>query len=109
MTKEITRTMHQKITCRIQVLTSSTAGEQVESWQDIASIWADVVAKSGDMISSSRQSRLVTSYRIRVRYQDKLLATRNILWQGKPLRVVSLLNPDNQKRILEFKVVEDTP
>lgn len=105
----MTRAMHQKITCRAQVLGSISAGEQQESWQDIATVWAEVIAKSGDVTLSARQTHIAATYKIRVRYQDKLLATRNILWQGLAYRVVSLLNPDNRKHILEFEMVEDHP
>lgn len=105
----MTRAMHEKITCRAQVLVSTSAGEQQESWQDIAIVWAEVITKSGDLITSARQNHIAATYRVRVRYQDKLRATRNILWQGQAYRVVSLLNPDNRKRILEFEMVKDHP
>lgn len=105
----MTRAMHQKITCRAQVLTPTSAGEQQEIWQDIAEVWAEVIAKSGDLTQTARQNHIAATYKIRVRYQDKLRATRNILWQGQTLRVLSLINPDNQNRILQFDVVEDHP
>lgn len=105
----MTRNMHQKITCQAQVLTQTTAGEQQESFSDIATIWAEVMAKSGDMTLSARQKYVSPGYRLRMRYQDKLLATRKILWQGQAYRVTSLRNPDNRKRILEIEMVEDRP
>jgi len=104
-----TRAMHQKITCRAQVLTSTTAGEQQESWQNIAEVWAEVTANSGKLTTSARQSHIATTYKVRVRYQEVLLTTRNILWQERAYRVASLLNPDNRKRILELVMVEDHP
>ncbi len=103
----MTRNMHQKITCRTQALAPTSAGEQQENWQDIAVVWAEVIPKSADMALSARQNHMITTYRVRVRYQDNLLPTRNILWQEQAYRVTRLLNPDNRKRILEFEMVED--
>jgi len=103
------RNMHQKITCQAQILTQTTAGEQQESFSDIATIWAEVMAKSGDMTLSARQKYISPGYRLRMRYQDILRATRKILWQGQAYRVTSLRNPDNRKRILEIEMVEDRP
>jgi len=105
----MSRSMHQKITCRRQVYTPASAGEQTQTWQDIATVWADVVAQSGNGAVTARQNHIAATYKISVRYQDQLLAARNILWQGQAYRVVSLLNPDNRKRILVFEVVEDHP
>ncbi len=101
--------MHQKIICRRQVLTPATTGQQQESWQKIATVWAAVTALSGDMKLTAGQKYIATNYKIRTRYQEQLLATRTVLWRGQVYRVVSLLNPDNRKRILEMQVVEDRP
>lgn len=105
----MTRAMHEKITCRTQTLTPTTAGEQQEIWQDIATVWAEVISRSGDVTQTARQKYISTSFTVRTRYQDRLLASRNILWQGREYRVVSLRNPDNRKRILELEILEDTP
>ncbi len=101
--------MHQKIICRRQVLTPAPIGQQQESWQEIATVWADVTARSGDVRTGAGQKYIAANYIIRTRYQDQLLATRNVLWRGQVYRVTSLLNPDNRKRILEMQVVEDRP
>ncbi|PCJ34740.1 MAG: hypothetical protein COA93_04480, partial [Alphaproteobacteria bacterium] len=92
-----------------QTFTPISAGEQLQSWQDIATVWADVKAVSNDAEITARQNQFVGKYKIQVRYQEILLGTRRILWQGHAYRVVSFLNPDNRKRILEFDVVEDQP
>ncbi|VAX03641.1 hypothetical protein MNBD_ALPHA03-840 [hydrothermal vent metagenome] len=103
----MTRSMHQKITCQKQIFTPISAGEQLQGWQDVATVWADVKAKSNDAEITARQIKFAGKYKIHVRYQDILLSVRRILWQGQAYRVVSFLNPDNRKRILEFDVVED--
>jgi len=105
----MSRSLHQKITCQRPVLTPTTAGEQQQSSQDIATVWAEVIAKSADMTTIARQNYIAATYLVRVRYQDRLLSTRNILWQGQTCRVVSLRNPDNRQHILEFQVVVDAP
>ncbi len=103
------RNMHQKIICRRQILTPASAGQQQESWQEIAIVWADVTALSGDMKVEAGQKFMATGYKIRTRYQDQLRATRTVLWQGQTYRVVSLFDPDNRKRILEMRLVEGRP
>lgn len=105
----MTRSLHHKITCQKQILTSVLAGEFQESSQDIAMVWAEVIVKSSDIKNAARQRYLSPLYLVRIRYDDRLLATRNILWQGKNYRVLSMLNPDNRKQILEFHMVEDHP
>lgn len=102
----MTRQMYEKITCQRAVLTPTGAGEQQESWQDIATVWADIRVTSSDLSVRARAEYLAPNYLLRIRYQVNLLATRIILWQGKSYRVVSLKNPDNRKRILEMRVVE---
>ena len=105
----MTKSMHQKVTCRKPVFLSAEAGEFQQNWIDIATVWAEVLAKDVSPVTVARQHRLAAAYLIRLRYQDVLLATRNILWQGRELRVVRFSTPDNRNRILEFEVVEDLP
>lgn len=104
----MTRNMHHKIICQKQIFTTSGA-EQAQSFEDIATVWAEVIAKSGNLESAARQKFVGPAYVMRMRYQNILLATRKILWQGKTYRVVGLLNPDNRKRILEIELQEDQP
>ena len=103
----ISKKMHQRITCRTLIVTPDTAGEQLETLQDIAVVWAEVMASSGEVNIIARQTQMVSTYKVRMRYQEKLLATRNIIWLGVEYRVLSLLNPDNRKHILEMSMVED--
>jgi len=105
----MSRSLHHKIICRQQILTPIAAGEQQESWQDIAAVWADITVKSSDVVQTARQNHFAASYKITVRYQERLLNTRNILWQGREYHVVGLSNPDNRKHILAFDVVENNP
>lgn len=98
--------MHHKITCQKQILTPTAAGESQETLQDIAVVWAEIMPKSGDVRTAARQSHLAPTFLVRTRYQDILLATRHILWQGRRYRVVSLLTPHQAKRIIEMQVIE---
>lgn len=103
------KNMHQKIICRAQVFTPTTAGEQQETMQNIAEIWAEIIATNGEITTIAQQSHMATRYKVRVRYQEKLRATRNILWQGKSYRVLSMVNPDNRRHILEIQMSEELP
>ena len=101
------RALHEKIICRKKQLIPSSAGEFTESWHEIATLWADVISEGAVLKNTARQSHLAGIYLFRVRYREDLLATRNILWQGREYRVVSLVNPDNRKKILQFSAEDD--
>ncbi len=103
------RNMHQKIICRAQVFTPTTAGEQQETLEDIAEVWAEIIATKGDVTIIARQSKITATYKVRIRYQEKLWATRSVLWQGKIYGVLSMVNPDNRQHVLEIQMSEDQP
>ncbi len=105
----MTRTLHERITCRRLAPVPGPAGEYQESWAEIATVWAAVRSRPAAQVTRARQSHILRSYRVRLRHQDALLATRNVLWRGRAYRVVGLQNPDSRNRLLEFDMVEDYP
>tara|TARA_R110002072_G_scaffold269694_1_gene428984 strand:+ start:128 stop:448 length:321 start_codon:yes stop_codon:yes gene_type:complete len=105
----MTRALHEKIICQKPVLLASGAGEQNDSWQDIAEVWAAATRVSDRPETEARQTRLTTSYRLLMRHQDILEETRRILWRGKIYQVTGMGQPDARGRMLEITVREELP
>ncbi len=66
-------------------------GETVLTWTDYTERWASVDGVSSREALAAGQSQVEMSHRVRLRYVDGLTQSMRIMWQGRKLEIVSLL------------------
>jgi SPP1 family predicted phage head-tail adaptor len=66
-------------------------GETVLTWTDYTERWASVDGVSSREALAAGQSQVEMSHRVRLRYVNGLTQSMRIMWQGRKLEIVSLL------------------
>ena len=66
-------------------------GETVLTWTDYTERWASVDGVSSREALAAGQSQVEMSHRVRLRYVKGLTQSMRIMWRGRKLEIVSLL------------------
>lgn len=74
-------------------------GGPVETWEDVATVWASLEAMSGREFFASQQAQSEITQRIRIRYRADVTADMRAIHNGKVFNIVAPL-PDNRNREL---------
>ena len=74
-------------------------GGPVETWEDVAIVWASLEAMSGREFFASQQAQSEVTQRIRIRYRPDVTADMRVIHNGKVFNIVAPL-PDNRGREL---------
>jgi len=73
-------------------VTKNTLGEDVPTYGDFATIWANVEPMTGREYQEAQKIRAETTYRVTIRYLAGLSTDMRIIYGGRELEIVSILN-----------------
>jgi len=82
-------------------------GQPVDTWQDVATVWAQVEDLRGREFLEAKQapgSEVTT--RIRMRYRDGVTPDMRAVHKDRVLQVVAVLDPDGRATRLELMCAE---
>lgn len=93
----------QRITLQRPVATVNGLGEEVQTWEDVATVWARVQPLRGRDFFAAAQMQSSTDHRVVIRYRADVLATWRVVWRGLVLEVVGdPINVDGARTWLEL-------
>lgn len=85
--------MNQRVTIRTATTTTSTAtGEQVDTWADVATVWARVNPLAGRERYAAQAIQSELAYRVTLRYRSGVVPKMRLTWESKTLEIVSAAN-----------------
>ena len=90
--------LNERIVVQSSTMRTNALGESVPSWQDYASRWATVEGVSAREYLSSGQQNVSISHRVVTRWIAGMNHSMRIVWRGRVLEIVSLLEHDKQTR-----------
>lgn len=95
--------LRHRVTIQQATVTRNEFGEPVETWQDLATVWAEVVDLSGREFIEARQAPAseVTT-RVRIRYRAGIEPTMRVLHGARVLEIVAVLEPEGRRRELHL-------
>jgi SPP1 family predicted phage head-tail adaptor len=78
------------------------------AWQDIATVWASVIAKSGTEKFDTKTSGVngSTTYEVRLRYRPEISSELRFIHAGRLLDLSSVVDPTGRKQELVCQCVE---
>lgn len=82
------------------VRSKNAMGEQIDTFVSVATVWAAVEPLTGTWLFQAQQADSKVSGRVRIRYREDIKPTWRILFDGRYLSIVSILNPDERKKEL---------
>ena len=91
--------LHHRVTLQRFQQGQDAYGGPVETWEDVATVWASLEAMSGREFFASQQAQSEVTQRIRIRYRPDVTADMRVIHNGKVFNIVAPL-PDNRGREL---------
>lgn len=81
--------LDQRVTIQVKVLgaQNATGGYDDDTWDEVATVWAQVQPMSGRERVQAQQTEGVSTYRITIRRRDDLTTHHRIVWRGRPMNI----------------------
>jgi SPP1 family predicted phage head-tail adaptor len=99
--------MNDRITLQQRGAGKDALGQPIESWPDIATVWADVLFQSGAEVMRGGGDTSIVKCSIRIRARAGLDTGARVLFKAKAYDIKSAL-PDKQDSAFMFLVCEST-
>ena len=88
--------MRERVTVQQATERRNSLGETTLEWAAYASRWASVQGVSSREALELGQVDVSVTHRVRMRYVDGMTHNMRLLWRGRVLEIVSLLEYDNR-------------
>lgn len=94
------------ITLQRQINAQNDYGAVVTTWQDIATVWAEIKPISGREYFEASQVQSEVTTQIWIRYRDGIEPTMRVAHNGKQYEIVSILNYQGLNKTLQLMCKE---
>lgn len=84
--------LRSKVTFQRKSVTRSSTGADVDTWNNIATVWAQVKTMSGGEQERSDQRKSLTTYDIVARFRDDLRTADRILFEKRTFDILAINN-----------------
>lgn len=100
--------LRERVTLQSKTVVRDAFGSEVVTWVISATVWADVRSTDGtEQVESSVDQVVATiSHSVLIRYMAGLSPSIRVVWQGKVLQILSIVENDNRQRQLILKCNE---
>jgi SPP1 family predicted phage head-tail adaptor len=95
--------LRDRVTIRELVETLDDYGQPIQTWQEVATVWARVEPLKGDERFAAQQIIATAAYRVHIRYRDDVTVLHSIRWNDIDLDITSISNADERKRYLALE------
>ena len=83
--------LDQRVTLQAKSATRAANGEEVVTWGDVATVWAQVQQLRGKEFFAGAQMQDAIDVRARIRYRTGVTRDMRLQWNGAPLDIVSVI------------------
>ena len=88
--------MRERVTVQQATERRNSLGETTLEWSTFAERWASVEGVTAREALGAGQLEVSITHRVRLRYIDGLTQQMRLLWRGRTLEIVSLLEHNNR-------------
>lgn len=78
----------------------------VESWQDVATVWAAVEPLSGREYFAAEQTQARVNTRITIRYRAGIMPTMRVVWGAKLYNIRAVIDTEGRHEELQLMCEE---
>ena len=98
--------LRQRLTLQQEVQTPDSAGGYTRSWQDVASLWAEIVPVSGREAWFAGQLQSEVTHKILLRYRSGVSAGMRLLFESRVFAIRYVMNVREENELLELLAQE---
>jgi SPP1 family predicted phage head-tail adaptor len=88
--------LRERVTVQQATETRNRLGESVLDWGTFAEVWASVEGLSARELFSFGQQQIEVTHRVRIRLRDGITSKMRLLWRGRTLQIISVLEQDDR-------------
>jgi SPP1 family predicted phage head-tail adaptor len=98
--------LNQRVTLQQKSVTRNAIGEEVVTWPDVATVWAEAWPLRGREFFQAQQTQYAADVRFRLRYRaDVQAANWRVVWNSEPYDIVSLIDVAARRETTEILAV----
>jgi SPP1 family predicted phage head-tail adaptor len=98
-------TMRDRVTIQRQSTSSTPQWGKSTNWTDVATVWASVVPTNAVESFQQKGTASGTNYTVKLRYRADLTSADRLMYRGKVLDLVSVVDVGGRHRELECQAV----
>ena len=93
--------LDQRVTLQSRSVVKDGFGQDVITWVDVATVWAQCHALRGREFFAAAQVQQEQTVKVRIRYRADVSTTWRLLWQGRPHDITGVI-PVGRKDMTEI-------
>lgn len=99
--------LRHRVTIQQKTTAQDTYGQPIETWTNVATVWASIEDLRGREFIEARQvpAAEITT-RVRIRYRTGIEPTMRVIYGSRTLEITAVIDPDGRKRELELMCQE---
>lgn len=94
--------LRHRVTIQELVDGQDPSGQPIQTWQDVATVWAAVEPLRGREFWDAQQVAAEETVRIRIRYRAGIETAMRAVWNGVPYALQAVTDVDGRHRELEL-------
>lgn len=98
--------LDKRITIQSVAVTRNAIGEPIQSWADVATVWAAVEPVQGREFWEQQQVQSEVTTRIRIRYRAGITAAMRVVYGSRLLNIRSVIDPKERHDELQLMCSE---
>ena len=81
-------------------------GQPIETWSDLASVWASIEPLRGREFFAARQFQAETTHKVTIRHRAGIGPRMRLLFGSRVFRIEAVIDPRERHEALELMCVE---
>lgn len=94
--------LRHRITLQKPVIIRDSIGQELEEWQDVATVWASVEPLSGKEYFNAKQTNSEVSTKITIRYLESITPFMRLFFQKHTYNILSVINFEERNIYLQL-------
>jgi SPP1 family predicted phage head-tail adaptor len=92
------RELNKRITFQSQSSTQDSFGQPVDTWSDVATVWAGIITTGGKEFYAAQKLHAETTAVMKIRYRTDLLPTMRIKYGSRYFDILAINDVDEGHR-----------
>lgn len=85
------RKLSERVTLQQKSVTKNGIGEEIVTWSDVATVWAEVIPLRGREFFAANQIQQAADIRVRIRERAGLSPDLRLVWKSQPYDITGLI------------------
>lgn len=91
-----------RITLQEQVIIKDELEQEIETWQEVNKVWAEIKPLSGKEYFKARQTKSDVRVQITIRYKKEVHNQMRVVFDNQAYEIISVINLNHQNKYLQL-------